>query len=114
MGNLLINKKISNLIKPNWNFGPNISNCKTVLQVVKKIILIWGVQKKINIIEKHKFKESKLLMLSNQKAKRELNWRPRLTFEETIQMTVNWYKHFFSYGTMERLSREQIDFFTNK
>ena len=53
-------------------------------------------------------------MLSNQKAKRELNWRPRLTFEETIQMTVNWYKHFFSYGTMERLSREQIDFFTNK
>ena len=98
LGNLLINRKLPCSIKPNWNFGPNPSNCKTVLHVVNKIISLWGVNKKINIIKNKKFKESKLLMLSIQKAKKELNWYPRLTFEETIKMTVDWYKLFFSNG----------------
>ena len=114
LGNLLINKKLSNSIKPNWNFGPNTSNCKTVLEVVKKIILYWDEKKEINITKKSKFKESKLLMLSNQKAKKELNWYPRLSFEETVGMTVNWYKNFFSSENMEDFTRKQIDFFSNK
>ena len=114
LGNLLINRKLPRSIKPNWNFGPNPSNCKTVLHVANKIISLWGVNKKINIIKNKKFKESKLLMLSIQKAKKELNWYPRLTFEETIKMTVDWYKLFFSNGKMEKLSRQQIDFFSHK
>ena len=60
------------------------------------------------------FKESKLLTLSIRKAKKELNWHPRLTFEETIKMTVDWYKLFFSNDKMEKLSRQQIDFFSHK
>jgi CDP-glucose 4,6-dehydratase len=114
LGNLLINRKLSRSIKPNWNFGPNPSNCKTVLYVANKIISLWGVNKKINIIKNKKFKESKLLMLGIQKAKKELNWYPRLTLEETIKMTVDWYKLFFSNGKMEKLSRQQIDFFLHK
>ena len=42
------------------------------------------------------FKESRLLMLNSKKAKKELNWSPRLTFEETIKMTVDWYKELLS------------------
>ena len=114
LGNLLINRKLSRSIKPNWNFGPNPSNCKTVLYVANKIISLWGVNKKINIIKNKKFKESKLLMLGIQKAKKELNWYPRLSLEETIKMTVDWYKLFFSNAEMEKLSRQQIDFFSHK
>ena len=114
LGNLLINKKLTKSVKPNWNFGPNTSNCKTVLQITQKIILLWGGKKKINVIKNKKFKESKLLMLSSKKAKKELNWSPRLTFEETIKMTVDWYKLFFSSGSIEKLSRQQIDYFLDK
>ena len=71
-------------------------------------------KKKINVIKNKKFKESKLLMLSSKKAKKELNWSPRLTFEETIKMTVDWYKLFFSSGSIEKLSRQQIDYFLDK
>ena len=71
-------------------------------------------KKKINILEKSKFKESKLLMLSNLKARKELDWYPRLSFDETVRMTVNWYKNFFSLEDMEDFTRKQIDFFSNK
>ena len=114
LGNLLINRKLTKSIKPNWNFGPSISNCKTVIQVVKKIISIWGEKKKINIIKNKQFKESALLMIDNRKAKKELNWSPRLSFEETIQMTVEWYKHCFLKKQIEEISREQIDYFLDK
>ena len=54
LGSLLINKKISKKVTPNWNFGPNQSNVKTVLDVVKKVFLEWKIQKKI-IIKKKNF-----------------------------------------------------------
>ena len=114
LGNFLINNKLPKSTKPNWNFGPDISNCKTVLQVAKKIISLWGGKKKINIIKNKIFKESRLLMLNSKKAKKELNWSPRLTFEETIKMTVDWYKLFLSGEKIEKLSQDQIDFFSNK
>ena len=114
LGSLLIRKKLISSVKPNWNFGPNESNCKTVLEIVKKTISLWGDKKKINVIRNKKFKESRLLMLSSRKAKKELNWKPTLNFEETIGMTVQWYKLFFKGGSVERLSRQQIDYFLSK
>ena len=45
------------------------------------------------LIKKNKtFHESKLLSLNIEKAKKELNWEPRLNLEETISFTVEWYK----------------------
>ena len=45
-------------------------NNKTVLQVVKNIILGWGIKKQIIISKTKKFKEDKLLMISNKKQKK--------------------------------------------
>ena len=114
LGEMLVNKKISNLIKPNWNFGPNTLNCKTVLQVVKEVISCWGDKKKINIIKNKKFKEADLLMISNHKAKKELDWSPSLNFKETVSMTVDWYKKFIFENDAEKITRKQIEYFSNK
>lgn len=114
LGNLLLNKKLSKSLKPNWNFGPEPTNCKTVLEVVKKIISFWGIKKKIKIIKNPKLKESNLLMLNSEKAKNELNWTPKLSFDETIKMTVDWYKIFFETKDVEKISKKQIDFYLNK
>ena len=33
------------------------------------------------------------IIVSNiKKAKKELNWKPKLSFKETIELTVDWYK----------------------
>lgn len=114
LGDHLINQRLPKSIVPNWNFGPNLSNCKTVLEVTKRIIFFWGKKKKIILLKNKKFKESKLLMLSSKKAKKELNWSPRLTFNETMRMTVEWYKVLFSNGNIEKKSENQIEFFLSK
>ena len=114
LGSLLINKKLSGRIVPNWNFGPSTSNCKTVLEVTKKIIFLWGIKKEIIINKKRNFNESKLLMLSSKKAKKELNWSYRLNFDETIQMTVDWYKSLFNDEKVDNISLDQIEYFISK
>jgi len=113
LGNLLINKKISKKITPNWNFGPNQSNVKTVLQVVKKVFSEWKIKKKI-IIKKKIFKEAKFLKLDSKKSYRELNWRPKLNFDETIKLTVDWYKALKSNKDLEKITKDQIEFFMKK
>ena len=114
LGSLLINKKLSGRIIPNWNFGPSTSNCKTVLEVTKKIIFLWGIKKEIIINKKRNFNESKLLMLSSKKAKKELDWSYRLNFDETIQMTVDWYKSLFNDEKVDNISLDQIEYFISK
>tara|TARA_B110000967_G_scaffold205684_1_gene250742 strand:- start:916 stop:1980 length:1065 start_codon:yes stop_codon:yes gene_type:complete len=113
LGDLLMNKKLPDSIKPNWNFGPNKINCKKVIEVVKEVINCWGEEKKINII-KSNFKEAKLLMISSEKAKKELDWAPSLNFKETISMTVEWYKSCFFENKIEEITKKQIEYFLRK
>jgi len=115
LGHKLINNEINALkIKPNWNFGPEEINNITVIEIVKKILHYWGSKKKIKIIKNKKFKEAKLLMIDNNKAKKELNWYPKLNSNETIKLTVDWYKKFFQDSFVEDLTINQINFFSNK
>ena len=66
------------------------------------------------IKKNRKFHESKLLSLNISKAKRELNWEPKLSLEETVYFTVNWYKNFLSEGNVEETTNLQIEYFINK
>jgi CDP-glucose 4,6-dehydratase len=114
LGHYLIKNKLNKNIKPNWNFGPKTSNSKTVLEVVKTIILKWNINKKI-IIKKNKlFKESNLLKLNSDKAKKELKWGPKLSFKETIYLTVEWYKALNSNKNLEKITIKQINYFLKK
>ena len=99
---------------PNWNFGPNSSNYKNVFNVTKKIISTWGLKKNIIKIKKANFKESTILRLNNQKARKELGWYPKLNFEETIKLTVDWYKVLERNGNFEKITKDQIEFFMKK
>ena len=48
------------------------------------------------IIKDKNQKESRLLKLNSTKAKKLLGWKTVLDFEETIQMTVEWYKNYYN------------------
>jgi len=73
----------------NWNFAPNINDCKSVLYVVNKF------KKKINfktklITQKRRKKETKILKLDSFKSKKHLNWKPKWSLSETINKIVEW------------------------
>ena len=84
----LYNKKLQNT-KQNWNFGPNISSCKSV----KYIANYFAHSLKLDVrVTKNKdgiFKpETSLLRLSNYKARKILKWKPRWTLEQSLKSTV--------------------------
>ena len=108
LGQKLLNKKINIKTHPSWNFGPERKNCKNVITIVKKILNHWKIKKQI-IIKKEKMHEAKFLSLNINKAKRELNWKPKLSLNQTIGFTIDWYKSFFESKEMQKLTSEQIE-----
>ena len=79
-----------------FNFGPNYRNYKVIflLQIIKKFWkkISWKVARK----NKKNFYESNMLKLNSNKAKTQLKWKCILSFKETIAMTVDWYKSYYS------------------
>jgi CDP-glucose 4,6-dehydratase len=114
LGNFLINNKLSKNKIPNWNFGPNSSNYKNVLSLTKKIIFNWNLKNKVIKIKKENFHESSILKLNNQKAQKELKWKPKLNFNQTIKLTVDWYKALKNNDKLEKITEKQITFFLKK
>tara|TARA_A100001011_G_scaffold312565_1_gene330060 strand:- start:3004 stop:4077 length:1074 start_codon:yes stop_codon:yes gene_type:complete len=115
LGHKLIDRKLKSNLIPSWNFGPHKKNCKKVSEIVKLLIIEWGDTKNKIIVKKNKkFHESHLLSLNINKAKKELKWQPRLTLNETIKFTVDWYKSYFLNKKVEDISQLQIDYFTKK
>jgi len=88
-------KKNNKLHGEVFNFGPVIKNNYSVLQVVKIMKKSWKkVSWKIIDPKNNNFYESSLLKLNSNKAKKKIKWKCILTFYETMEMVVNWYKNF--------------------
>ena len=82
-----------------FNFGPKNNQNKNVLELVKEIKRNWSNAKwKINQNSKLKNKESNLLKLNSNKAKKYLNWTPILNFKESVNLTSNWYVDYYKKG----------------
>jgi len=94
LGNYLMTNKLNNKIVPNWNFGPNINNIKSVKEIANKSLKLWNIKKRILFRNDKKFKEVNFLMLNSNKAKKEIFWKPKLNFNDTMKLTVDWYKSF--------------------
>ena len=73
-----------------------------------------GSKKKIMIKNNKKFKEVKFLMLNSNKAKNEISWKPKLNFNDTMKLTVEWYKSFQRKENLENITKKQIYFFLKR
>ena len=84
-------KKISSYA---FNFGPNTTHNKSVLEVIEKIYSIWPGKYHFdkNKINHH---ESENLNLCINKSQKLLNWNPKLNFDSSLEITTNWYKDFY-------------------
>tara|TARA_A100001015_G_scaffold232681_1_gene263592 strand:+ start:796 stop:1872 length:1077 start_codon:yes stop_codon:yes gene_type:complete len=115
LGNRLLEKNISSKVLPSWNFGPNPNNCKKVFNVLKLIEKLWNKKKlRIKLVKNKSFHESKLLSLNINKANKELNWKPKLSFNDTVKLTVDWYKNYFAKKSSTKVTKEQIEYFLDQ
>ena len=79
-----------------FNFGPDPKVNKSVSELLETFISYWGNAEWRNEQADAGKKESTLLKLSCDKALHELNWHPVLTFDETVRLTAEWYKVYYS------------------
>lgn len=75
-----------------WNFGPNAENVRTVHELAQRFVTTWGEGSVIVEPQRGNMHEATLLMLSADKAKVRLGWRPRWNFEQAVDAAVDWYR----------------------
>ena len=98
-----------------YNFGPPNENDFDVKELIQKMSLLWPDSKWELVSSKEgMMKEAGLLKLDCEKALKELNWKPVLDFDKTVQMTIEWYKEFYlnKQKCMYEFSMAQIGEFT--
>ena len=77
-----------------FNFGPSIHSNRTVIDLVDRVYSRWSLEHSSVIeITNHHFEESPLLHLNSEKAFSILGWQARWTFEQTVDITIDWYQH---------------------
>lgn len=78
-----------------WNFGPENNAEITVKELAETFIHYWG-KGEYTIEPEVRNKEEICLKLDINKAKRELGWLPRYTFQKAVSETVKWYKTYYN------------------
>jgi CDP-glucose 4,6-dehydratase len=77
-----------------WNFGPDFHSIVTVQTVVNKLVSNWGSGVWKDVSNKQKPHEANILRLDCTKAKVYLKWLPKLTIDEALAYTADWYKNY--------------------
>src|SRR3989344_525995 len=72
-----------------------------IKDIVKKIIDNLG-DININYSEQYRKGENMEFYNSNEKAKRLLNWTPKISIDEGLKMTIEWYKDKYNNGDLKR------------
>ena len=79
-----------------FNFGPSASQNFPVSNLIDEMSNYWTkVKWKDNSKSENIMHEAGLLKLNCDKALVELDWLPTLNFEETVKLTVEWYKDYY-------------------
>jgi len=77
-----------------WNLGPQTIENYTVAQIVEIIGRIWE-KPEINYVS-NCIKETKLLTLNSNKARKKLLWTPSWNKEKSVINTADWYRNYYN------------------
>jgi CDP-glucose 4,6-dehydratase len=92
-----------------WNFGPPEGDCRPVQEVAERLAGLWGAGARIGRASRHAPHEATYLRLDCAHARRVLGWRPRVTLDRALAMTVDWYRAARHGEDMRTLSLAQIE-----
>ena len=95
-----------------YNFGPPAHQNHSVSELIDEMTKYWEqVRWNDTSQSQQHVHEAGLLKLNCDKALYDLNWQPTLQFEDTVRMTVEWYKHYYQNNdhSMRDFTIAQID-----
>lgn len=85
-----------------WNFGPDeTGNCR-VVDILSSIKAGWPDVEWL-VRENSELHEATLLQLDSSTARRDLNWQPVWSLQETLAETASWYQAYKERGQVESL-----------
>ena len=90
-----------------FNFGPKLTDILPVEEITQLVVKNYG-HGTINIEKKDNLHEANLLMLDIEKAYKVLGWTPTYNIYQSIEKTVQWYKHFYKGEDMLNFTLKQI------
>jgi len=95
-----------------YNFGPPANQNRPVRDLIDEMSRSWGnIHWNDTSKDFQGHHEAGLLKLNCDKALHDLKWSPAMKFEQTIQMTVEWYKEYYQNKeqSMHDFTLSQID-----
>lgn len=96
-----------------WNFGPRSESIANVWDVATRVIENYGSGELKDLSDPNALHEAQLLMLDISKAKFLLGWEPKMNIDQTIELTVDWYKRYKD-ENVYTICLEQIKTFISK
>jgi CDP-glucose 4,6-dehydratase len=94
-----------------WNFGPDSAGVVDVETLVSAFREAWkpgALEVRFDRSDTTR-PEAGLLSLDSAKAKAGLGWHPRLTIEQAVALTVDWYRAHLGRADMRAFSERQIE-----
>lgn len=92
-----------------WNLGPDPGGARTVSWIADRLSALWGsdLQWYADPADDG-FPEASVLALDSSFARERLGWRPRYAIDETLALTVDWYRKTSRGDDPERVTNEQL------
>lgn len=91
----------------NWNIGPLEEESVSVIDLIRRFGTYW---QKIALEIEPGPPETTVLALNTTKARTKLGWHPRLTLDEALHITADWYRTALTKpGSLAELTRQQIE-----
>ena len=91
-----------------WNFGPRAESISTVWDVASRVVESFGCGELRDLSDPNALHEADLLMLDISKVKFQLGWEPRMNIDQTVRLTVDWYRRYQK-EEMYKVCVEQIE-----
>lgn len=96
-----------------WNFGPSSGQVRQVKALAEAMFAHLGKGSWELASQVSPPHEAHLLMLDINKAMMKLGWHPRLSFDDTVRLTAEWYERAKTVDVLT-LCREQIEEYTGR
>jgi CDP-glucose 4,6-dehydratase len=110
---LLINEMSNSRVSGPWNFGPMESQNRSVSDVVREVYRNFGVTPSLDIQNMGIYHETPILRIDSTKSRKELKWEEKLSFEDSIKWTFDWYSKGIDGQCMKDFSMNQVKSFLN-
>jgi len=98
-----------------YNFGPPAHQNHSVRELINEMSHYWDSVRWNDTSSAHlHLHEAGLLKLNCDKALFDLQWQPTLSFKETVEMTVEWYRFYYQNSTesMYGFTMSQVEAYT--